>query len=127
MAEAAVEPALPIPALTIEVQRFSEAVAPGGCALVKCHGRLVAGQTQVLLNAVTPLLRENKRVILDLSDLKHTDSMGLGALVKLYVTSKSAGSSLELKNLSQQIQNLLGMTNLLDTFTVIGERNIKLM
>jgi anti-anti-sigma factor len=66
-------------------------------------------------------------VILDLSDLKHTDSMGLGALVKLYVTSKSAGSSLELKNLSQQIQNLLGMTNLLDTFTVIAERNIKLM
>lgn len=115
------------PVLTLEVQRYPESVAPGGCALVKCHGRLVAGHTQILLNAVTPLLKENKRVILDLSDLRHTDSMGLGALVKLYVTSKSAGSSLELTHLSQQIRNLLGMTNLMDTFTVIGERNIKLM
>lgn len=122
MAETTVDPVL-----TIEVQRYSESVAPGGCVLVKCHGRLVAGHTHILLNEVTPLVKENKRVILDLSDLKHTDSMGLGALVKLYVTSKSAGSSLELTHLSQQIQNLLGMTNLLDTFTVIGERNIKLM
>jgi anti-anti-sigma factor len=92
--------------LTVEVQRFSEAVARGGCAVVRCHGRLVAGHTQVLLHAVTPLLKENKRVVLDLSDLKHTDSMGLGALVKLYVTSRSAGSSLELTHLSQQIRNL---------------------
>lgn len=122
MAEAAAEPVL-----KIEVQRFSEAVAPGGCAVVKCHGRLVAGQTHLLLNTVSPLLRECKRVVLDLSDLQHTDSMGLGALVKLYVTSRSAGSSLELTHLSQQIRNLLGMTNLLEILTVIGDRNVRLM
>lgn len=122
MAEAAAEPIL-----KLEIQRFPESVAPGGCALVKCHGRLVAGQTQILLNAVTPLLHENKRVVLDLSDLQHTDSMGLGALVKLYVTSRSTASSFELTHLSQQIRNLLGMTNLLDILTVIGERNIKIM
>ena len=115
------------PVLKLEIQRYSEAVAPGGCALVKCHGRLVAGQTSILINAVTPLLKECKRVILDLADLQHTDSMGLGALVKLYVTSKSAGSSLELTHLSKQIQNLLGMTNLFDVFTIIGERNVKIM
>lgn len=115
------------PVLKLDVQRYSETVAPGGCAQVKCHGRLVAGQTHLLIDTVTPLLHENRRVILDLSDLQHTDSMGLGALVKLYVTSKSTHSSLELIHLSQQIQNLLGMTNLLEIFTVIGERNIKLM
>lgn len=122
MAEAAAGPVL-----KVEIQRFPESVAPGGCAVVKCHGRLVAGQTQTLLDAVAPLLKENRRVVLNLSDLQHTDSMGLGALVKLYVTSKSTGSSLELTHLSQQIRNLLGMTNLLDVLTVIGERNIKLM
>ena len=122
MPEAAAEPVL-----KLDVQLYSHAVAPGGCAQVKCHGRLVAGHTQLLIDTVTPLLKENKRVILDLSDLRHTDSMGLGSLVKLYVTSKSAGSSLELTHLSQQISNLLGMTNLMEIFTVIGERNIKLM
>lgn len=115
------------PVLKLEVQLFSETVAPGGCALVRCHGRLVAGQTQMLLNTVNPLLKDNKRVVLDLSDLQHTDSMGLGALVKLYVTSRSTGSSFELTHLSQQIRNLLGMTNLLDVLTIIGERNVKLM
>jgi anti-anti-sigma factor len=65
--------------------------------------------------------------VLDLSDLKHTDSMGLGALVRLYVSAKSAGCSLELMHLSKQIQHLLGLTNMLSVFTVIGENGIKLM
>jgi anti-anti-sigma factor len=115
------------PVLKLEIQKYSESVAPGGCAMVTCHGRLVAGQTHLLLETVTPLLQENKRVILELSDLQHTDSMGLGALVKLYVTSRSTGSSLELKHLNQQIRNLLGMTNLLEILTVIGDRNVRLM
>ena len=53
--------------------------------------------------------------------------MGLGALVRLYVAAKSAGSSLELTHLSQQIRNLLGLTHLLDVFTVIGENRVKIM
>ena len=115
------------PVLSLEVKRYSEAVAPGGCVMVTCQGRLVSGQTALLLSTVTPLLSENKRVILNLAELRHTDSMGLGALVKLYVSSKSAGSSLELMHLSQQVKNLLGMTNLLDVFTTVAEHNVKLM
>jgi anti-sigma B factor antagonist len=110
------------PVLTIEVER-----CPDSVAVVRCHGRLVAGVTDILVNGVRPLLSENKRVVLDLSDLQHTDSMGLGALVRLYVAAKSAGCSLELTHLSQQIRNLLGLTHLLDVFTIIGESGVKLM
>lgn len=116
MAQAAAEPVL-----KLDVQRYAE-----NTAVVLCHGRLVYGSTQILSSCVMQLLPDTKRIILDLSDLQHTDSMGLGALVRLYVTTKSAGSSLELTHLSKQIQNLLGMTNLLEVFTVIGERGIKL-
>jgi anti-anti-sigma factor len=65
--------------------------------------------------------------VLDLSDLKHTDSMGLGTLVRLYVGAKSAGCRLELMHLNKQIRHLLGLTNLFDVFTIIGENGVKFM
>ena len=109
------------PVLSIEVEHCPDSV------VVHCHGKLIAGATDVLLNRVRPLIPDNKRIVLDLSDLRHTDSTGLGALVRLYVSAKSAGSSLELTHLSRQIRNLLGLTHLLDVFTVIGEHRVKIM
>jgi len=108
--------------LTVDVERCT-----GNVYVLRCHGRLVAGVTGVLQSAVSPLIPQTKRIVLDLSDLKHTDSMGLGALVRLYVSAKSAGCSLELMHLSKQIQHLLGLTNMLSVFTVIGENGIKFM
>jgi anti-anti-sigma factor len=54
------------------------------------------------------------------------DSMGLGALIRLYVSARSAGCDLELINLGKRIRQLLGVTNLLSVFTVIGETGIKM-
>ena len=88
---------------------------------------VLALPSEVLSSAVTELIPTTKRIILDLSDLKHTDSMGLGTLVRLYVSAKSAGCSLELMHLSQQVRNLLGLTNMLQIFTVVGEHGIKFM
>lgn len=119
--------AAPEPALKLEIQHYSRNVAPEGCVMIRCQGRLVAGSTHILTAAVTPLLPDHKRIILDLSALQHTDSMGLGSLVKLYVSARAAGSSLELTHLSKQIRNLLGMTNLLEVFTVVGEHGVKMM
>jgi anti-anti-sigma regulatory factor len=53
--------------------------------------------------------------------------MGLGTLVRLYVSAKSAGCSLELTHLSKQIRHLLGLTNMFSIFTVIGENGIRMM
>jgi anti-anti-sigma factor len=110
------------PVLTLDVQ-----ICAGNVAVVHCNGRLVAGVTDVLNSCVTPLIPNHKRIVLDLSELKHTDSMGLGALVRLYVSARSAGCSLELMHLSKQIQHLLGLTQMLSVFTVIGENGVKFM
>jgi anti-sigma B factor antagonist len=109
------------PVLTIDVEMV------GTVPVVHCHGRLVLGATSVLYDGVRELIPHSKRIILDLTDLKHTDSMGIGTLVRLYVSAKGAGCSLELVNLSGQIRNLLGITNVLSLFTVIGENGVRFL
>jgi len=98
----------------------------GDTAIVRCHGKLVAGHTDFLYLSVSQILGTHQRVILDLSDLTHMDSMGLGALVRLYVSAQTKGCSLELRNLGQKVRDLLILTNLLPAFTVIGERDIRM-
>jgi anti-anti-sigma factor len=110
------------PTLTTEVQHYSD-----GVVLVICHGRLVAGTADILYKTVRELIPGSSRIIIKLADVSHTDSMGLGTLVRLYVAAKAAGSTIELMHLSQQIQNLLGITNLLKIFTVIGQSGAKFM
>lgn len=110
------------PLLTTEVKYFPEHVV-----VVLCHGRLVSGATDVLSATVRELIPECKRIVLDLADVQHTDSLGLGTLVRLYVAARSAGCSLELMHLSKQVRHLLGLTNLFEVFTVIGESGIKFM
>lgn len=110
------------PALTLDVERCSSEETT-----VRCHGRLVAGSTEVLTSAVRPLIPVSRRIVLDLGDVQHTDSSGLGTLVRLYVTARSANCSLELMHLSRQIRHLLGMTHMLDVFTIVAERGVKMM
>ena len=105
-------------ALTLEIEH------KGSTALVHCHGRLYAGGCSKLYNAVHPLIPDSKRIILDLTHLTSVDSMGLGTLVRLYVSAKSGGSCLELVNLGKQVRELLGITNLLSLFGDMCEKGV---
>ena len=114
------ETAAASPILTTETKHYRNDVV-----LLICHGRLVAGSEGILYTTVHEFIPTKKRIILDLADLQHTDSLGLGTLTRLYVSAKSAGCSLELMHLSKQIRHLLGLTNLFDVFTVIAESGVK--
>ena len=98
----------------------------GPTAIVHCHGRLVYGHTDLLYLPVSNLFPTHKRIILDLCHLTQMDSMGLGALIRLYAAAKSRGCTLELRNLGAKIRELLIMTNLLSVFGNIGEHNIRM-
>jgi anti-sigma B factor antagonist len=104
--------------LTLDVEQ------KGSTWLVHCHGRLVAGVCNVLYDQVHELIPGSKRIVLDLTDLKFVDSMGLGTLVRLYVSAKGAGSCLELINLGKQVRELLGITHLLSVFGNMCEQGI---
>ena len=105
--------------LTLAVDRS------GNAAAVRCSGRLVAGLNDRLYLEVSQLIPSSKRILLDLTDLTHMDSTGLGTLVRLYVSAKSAGCALQLFNIGKPIRQLLGATRLLSVFEVIGNNNIR--
>ena len=92
--------------------------------VVHCRGRLIAGATSILQSEVKPLLQPGKRVVLDLTGLIRMDSMGLGTVVRLYVSAKAAGCEFKLINLGQRIRQLLGVTNLLAVFADLEGHDI---
>jgi anti-sigma B factor antagonist len=97
----------------------------GDEAVVCCSGRLVSGVNNRLYLEVSQLIPNCKRVVLDFTDLTHMDSTGLGTLVRLYVSAKSAGCALQLYNIGKPIRQLLGLTHLLSVLEVIGTNNIR--
>jgi anti-anti-sigma factor len=108
------------PPFTLEIEDH------GSTAVVRCHGKLLAGSTELLHTPVSQLLPTHQRLILDLADLTHMDSMGLGALVRLYVSSRKHGCELELRHIGKKVRDLLIMTNLLPAFTIVGEHDIRM-
>jgi anti-sigma B factor antagonist len=101
-------------------------VINGDMPTVKCSGRVVAGVSDRLYREVSALIPTSKRIVLDFTDVTHMDSMGLGTLVRLYVSAKSAGVVIELMNPGKSIRQLLGITHMLTVFQVVGENTIRM-
>ncbi|HKH97807.1 MAG TPA: STAS domain-containing protein [Candidatus Sulfotelmatobacter sp.] len=107
--------------------RLTLAVAHAGdSVVVRCSGKLVAGVNDLLYHEVSQLIPGSKRIVLDLTDLIHMDSTGLGTLVRLYVSAKSVGCKLELINLGPRIRQLLSLTNLLSVFAIVCEQDVRM-
>lgn len=104
--------------LTLDIER------KGSEALVQLHGKLVSNVSGNFYAKICPLLSDHKRVVLDLTNVSSMDSMGLGALVRLLVSARSRGCSLELLNLGKRVRELLGITHLLDCFTILSENGV---
>jgi anti-sigma B factor antagonist len=104
--------------LTLDVESH------GNVATIKCHGRLVLGVCDVLNSRVRELIPNFKKIVLDLTDLSHMDSIGLGTLVRLYVSAKAGGSCVVLVNVGPRIRQLLGITNLLSVLTDMCEQGV---
>ncbi len=81
-------------------------------AIVRCSGRITSDTTQSLKAAVKPLFPENKRVVLDLTDVNYVDSSGLGTIIGLYVSAKFANCQLKLTYSNESLKKLLSMTRL---------------
>jgi len=98
----------------------------GDATIVQCTGKLTAGLTGVLRDEVKRLIPNSKKIVLDLTSLTQMDSMGLGTIMGLYVSAKTAGSTLILINLSQRVRELFRITNVWSLLEVYGENIIRL-
>jgi anti-sigma B factor antagonist len=80
--------------------------------VIHCAGKIRSDTTQQLKDAVKPLLSESKTVVLDLTNVTYMDSSGLGAIVGLYISAKSAKSHLRLINLNEHLKEIFSITRL---------------
>jgi len=79
---------------------------------IKCHGELVTGTAGEIKELVRPLIPLGGRIIIDLGDVKHLDSAGLGALVGLKASAIKKGLCvLELANMTPGVLELLRITH----------------
>ncbi len=98
----------------------------GDATVVKCIGKLTAGVTGALRDEVKGLIPQSKKIILDLTELTQMDSMGLGTIMGLYVSAKTAGCTLVLINLSQRVRELFRITNVWSILEVYGENIVRM-
>src|ERR1700684_1954095 len=107
--------------LTLQTYAWEDATVVG------CAGRLTTETAVHLKSEVKPLLLCKRRVILDLTDLAHMDSSGLGALVALYISAKGAKCQLQLVNVRPRLRDLLSLTNVLSVFEEYGRSGTRMM
>jgi len=90
--------------------------------VVDCSGRLVFGEESASLrDIVKKLVAQSPNIVLNLQEVNHIDSGGLGTLVSLYTTARNAGGSVKLARLSQRVGDLLQITKLLTIFEVFDD------
>jgi anti-anti-sigma factor len=85
---------------------------------IKCHGRIVSDTAGQVKEVVKPLIPLGGRILIDLTNVEHLDSSGLGTLVGLKASAVNAGyCRLELVNISPRVAELLRITKLTQLFS----------
>jgi len=81
-------------------------------ALLRCSGRLVAGEEVVRLREAVMCHVDTSTVQLDLAGLKTIDAAGLGLLVSLHTLGCVVGFRLQVRNPARRVRALLKLTRL---------------
>ena len=63
------------------------------------------------------------RFIIDMSQLRHMNSTGIGVFITLYTKVRSRGGEMVIVNPTENIRNLLHITKLDAIFTILPDRN----
>jgi anti-sigma B factor antagonist len=93
-----------------------------GAMIVDCSGRLVFGEESASLReTVKKALAQSPKVVLNLHDVNHIDSGGMGTLVSIYTTARNSGGTIKLAKLSQRVGDLLHLTKLFTVFEVFDD------
>jgi anti-sigma B factor antagonist len=93
----------------------------GDITILDMDGKITIGEGSVALrSAIRRLLEEGKKkILLNLRGVGYIDSSGIGELVSSFTAiTKEKGGELKLLNLTQKLQDLLGITKLLTVFDV---------
>ncbi len=88
-----------------------------GVTIVSCHGRILFGEEATALRQeLKHVLESSRQIVLNLADVNYIDSGGLGTLVGVYSSARSAGADIKLSGLGQRLRDVLQVTKLVSVF-----------
>ena len=108
----------------------TQPLSPGGLKLqleekpnetiIHCKGKITAENLEVFQREIRDLMPESRdpiaaiayRIVLDLSNVSHVDSSGLGALLGAWTAARDKGCDLEIANLNPRVEKLVEITKL---------------
>ncbi len=95
----------------------------GPVTILDLKGRVrIGGSTVALHKAIRCLVEEGKtQILLNLSDVTHIDSSGLGELIASHITVQDKGGEIKLAHLTERLRDLMVITKLLTVFDVYDD------
>ena len=89
----------------------------GDVKVVDCRGRIVLGdETAELRQLVKDMLQPSARIVLNLTNVNHIDSNGIGMVVGLYIAAKNAHAVIKLAGLVDHVKSVMETTRLITLF-----------
>jgi anti-sigma B factor antagonist len=98
----------------------------GPVVILDLDGEITLGyRGTALVDGISNLLEDgSKKLLLNLEGVTYVDSFGVSELVRAHAMSERAGGELKLVNLTNRVQSILQMTNLVTIFELFdGERD----
>jgi anti-sigma B factor antagonist len=88
--------------------------------IVDIKGRITIGEGNVMLREIMVglLAKGKKHVLLNMTDVAHLDSAGIGELVCSHTSVRKQGGQLKLANVNKKVQELLQKTMLSAVFDI---------
>jgi len=88
---------------------------------VRATGRITSSTSATFENTLRDVVSNNKRVVLDLTNVDYIDSSGLGSLVAVYMHASRTKCELELTNPKTRIKDLFSRSGLTSFFSKVQE------
>lgn len=95
----------------------------GDVTVLDMKGRVrLGGGTISLHKAIRCLVDEGKlQILLNLANVTHIDSSGLGELISSHITVNAKGGEIKLMHLTESLRELMTITKLLTVFDVYDD------
>jgi anti-sigma B factor antagonist len=104
--------------LKITVQKL------GGTSVLRCHGRIVAGDAGSILRKTVLSQRHTRMLVLDLARVDRIDAAGLGVLLGLRESARSRAITFKLMNATKRVEEILELTHLQRVFEFCSVREL---
>ena len=96
----------------------------GDTSVVRCHGRIVAGDAGSILRNAILSQRHSRMLVIDLAQVERIDAAGLGVLLGLQKSARSSAIMFKLMNATKRIEEILELTHLQRVFEFCSVREI---